>query len=218
MSQQIEVLVVEDEPEMLRIYMDYLEAEGIPSLGLSAPTEGLRYVRERSPRVLVVDHQMPRITGLELLRSASRLREDGPTTILATADPDIDFDEAAHLGVSLVMFKPFRIPKLVSSIKSTLGFPQPVGSRRWVRVQRPIEVRINGVPELILDIGMGGFKVYGSLEEVFVCMEFEISNARFSIGAKKVWESASASGFQFLIQSETFKKNRGEILKWISEI
>ena len=81
------VLVVEDDPAIIRGLADNLQYEGYEVL--QAPDAETGYAllqRARKPDLIVLDLMLPRMSGLELCR---RLRDDGRPH----ADPDADREE-----------------------------------------------------------------------------------------------------------------------------
>jgi YesN/AraC family two-component response regulator len=77
------VLFVDDESIMLDAYRTFSDAFELPSLFASNSSDALAMLREHSIRLLVTDHNMPGLTGVELL---SIVRKKFPKTrrILAT--------------------------------------------------------------------------------------------------------------------------------------
>src|SRR5579862_3589279 len=73
-SSQPRVLLVDDNPEILRLVAALLTPACLVVGTLTNGVEGLRVVRTLNPDVVVLDVSMPDITGFEVAR---RLRDDG---------------------------------------------------------------------------------------------------------------------------------------------
>ena len=79
---KVDVLVVEDEPTLLRIVCDALRAAGFTCAGAADGREGLRLCCDLVPKVVVTDIMMPVMDGFTL---AERIRTlDADVQILGT--------------------------------------------------------------------------------------------------------------------------------------
>jgi CheY-like chemotaxis protein len=117
-----DVLVVEDEPDILRLVKIQLHLSGHRATGAESAQEALDIIaRQGPPDVLILDVAMPRMNGLELLR---RLRaregmEHLPAIFLsARAQPD-DVAAGEALG-ALYLTKPFADSDLVEAVDRVL--------------------------------------------------------------------------------------------------
>lgn len=87
----VTVLAVDDEPEILSALSIYL-GETMPELTLltaESAAQALTILKSRDVDVLVSDHRMPGMSGLDLLRQA-RAMHPAMGRILITAYPDLD--------------------------------------------------------------------------------------------------------------------------------
>jgi response regulator RpfG family c-di-GMP phosphodiesterase len=78
------ILVVDDEQVVLAALRETLRLEGYEVFGVEDPIEGLRLLRASSFSVILIDQQMPGLTGLEFLAQAKELQPNA-TRILITA-------------------------------------------------------------------------------------------------------------------------------------
>ena len=78
------VLVVDDDPSARVLLERWLGAQGFAVLKAADGAEALEAIREEHPALVLLDLQMPGLSGLDVLRA---LREDGldPTVIVVTA-------------------------------------------------------------------------------------------------------------------------------------
>ena len=70
------ILIVEDNPKNLKLVRDLLQAKGYGTLEAASAEEGLALARERAPRLILMDIQLPGMNGIEALRA---LRADPAT-------------------------------------------------------------------------------------------------------------------------------------------
>lgn len=114
------VLYVDDEPENLRIFELGFRREFEVLLAPSGE-EGLRVLAERPVAIVLSDHKMPGMTGVEFL---SRVREVDPKTIrmLVTAYGDVETLTGAINDGSIYRYiaKPWRPDELRISIKRAI--------------------------------------------------------------------------------------------------
>lgn len=69
------ILLVDDEPELLELYSEVLEAMGHDILFAHDGEQALGMARRRHPDLVVTDWMMPRMDGVELCRALSQAEE-----------------------------------------------------------------------------------------------------------------------------------------------
>ncbi|MEO8288775.1 MAG: response regulator [Chloroflexota bacterium] len=114
------VLVVDDNPDIVAIIVQVLLDEGFEPISAANGQEGLYIFRREQPALILVDLQMPIMTGQEMLQhireEAGDEGEDVPV-IIVSAHPHIK-REAARTGATEYLHKPFEIDDLVSKVRS----------------------------------------------------------------------------------------------------
>ena len=115
------ILVVDDELGVREGCRKILCAEGFDVVTAGDGKAGLEQFQERGPfSVLLVDLQMPRMSGLELMREARR-RDEDLVCIIITAHATIDTAvEGTRQGAYSFIPKPFTADELLLSIKNGL--------------------------------------------------------------------------------------------------
>jgi len=117
------VLVVEDEPIILRLLQVNLRLEGYDVVACSSGEDALLRVELAPPDVVVLDVVLPGIDGFEVCR---RLRESPATAnvpvIMVTAQAqDEDRKRGYALGVREYVTKPFEPAELVALVREALA-------------------------------------------------------------------------------------------------
>jgi PAS domain S-box-containing protein len=116
------VLVVDDDPDIVRLVMLSLEQEGFSTLGATTGEQALEIARSRQVDAITLDLLMPGMHGLEVAR---RLKEDPATAkipvVVISAYTLGHEPELMALGVSGVIAKPIDEGKLLSTIRTVLG-------------------------------------------------------------------------------------------------
>jgi CheY-like chemotaxis protein len=91
----ITVLIAEDEPDAREAYQEIVEGMGHRVLVAGDGEAALHLVQQECPAVLITDHMMPRMTGVELMRALRRepAGEQVPVLLLSAVHP-VGRDEA----------------------------------------------------------------------------------------------------------------------------
>lgn len=113
------ILIVEDDPDVVRVARAYLERDGFDVVVESDGEAGLRRALADGPALVVLDWMLPRMSGLEVLRE---LRRERPTpVILLTARTDeLDRVIGLEVGADDYVVKPFSPRELVARVRAVL--------------------------------------------------------------------------------------------------
>ena len=114
------VLIVDDDPELLRFLIEELTQQGLDCEGASCGGDALLLLRQRRFDLVVLDWTLPDFDGIEICR---RLRSSGDTTpvLMLTAHDDVDDRVLAlDLGVDDYLTKPFELRELHARVRARL--------------------------------------------------------------------------------------------------
>ncbi len=113
------ILVVDDEPQILRALKTTLEASNYSVAPARSGDEGLALAAAREPQLVVLDLGLPDIDGTEVIR---RLRTwtDVPIIVLSVRADQSDKIEALDAGADDYVTKPFDTEELLARIRATL--------------------------------------------------------------------------------------------------
>jgi two-component system KDP operon response regulator KdpE len=113
------VLVVEDEPQMLRFLRASLETHGYRIVESSTGSDGLAQAAGRNPDIILLDLGLPDLDGLEVTR---RLREwtKTPIIVLSARGRDEDKIKVLDAGADDYLTKPFSVGELLARIRVAL--------------------------------------------------------------------------------------------------
>lgn len=96
----MKVLIVEDDPILVRIYTVRLKKEGFETEVVMNGEEALESIRKKVPDVMLLDLVMPKMDGFSLLAALKKEGIDLPTTIvLSNLDQSADVHKAKEMGV-----------------------------------------------------------------------------------------------------------------------
>jgi len=113
------ILVVEDEPTMVRFLRAALTSSGYRMVEASHGQEALRQAATRAPDLVVLDLGLPDLDGLEVTR---RLREWSPVPIivLSARGRESDKIKALDAGADDYVTKPFAVGELLARMRVAL--------------------------------------------------------------------------------------------------
>jgi DNA-binding NtrC family response regulator len=115
------VLVVDDDAEMRALLADVLGNEGYAVEGVANGAEALIRLRTEAFGAIVLDKNMPGLSGLDLLPGLRTICPDTPV-IMITAFGDVGtYVDAMEKGAFEYVFKPFRMEELVVVLRRALS-------------------------------------------------------------------------------------------------
>jgi DNA-binding response OmpR family regulator len=120
------ILVVEDDPVNQMILMDFLAANGYQTIAAASGPEGIEQFDRTVPDLCLVDVQLPRKNGFELVREMKSRR---PTPVMLMSAVYTDQDQSTRtvqLGALAdgYLTKPFDLVELLAQVRQLLGEPQ----------------------------------------------------------------------------------------------
>jgi two-component system KDP operon response regulator KdpE len=124
-----QVLVVDDEPLILRFLQYNLRLAGYTVFTATTGTEGLRLTETQSPDLVLLDLGLPDMDGLEVLRQLRR-QADMPVIIITARDDEESMVAGLNLGADDYLTKPFSGRALQARIDAVLRRYRAVTSRQ----------------------------------------------------------------------------------------
>ena len=122
------ILIVDDEPFMLRLIQHHLENAGYEMIKARNGREAVEAATREKPRLVVMDAMMPNMDGLSALRQLKQgVSTRAIPVIMLTANPHkYTREEAESSGAAIFLTKPFSPTQLLEEIrKHTLGIDMP---------------------------------------------------------------------------------------------
>lgn len=113
------ILVVDDEPQILRALKSLLARRGYGVTLAASGEEALQRAAETQPSLVILDLTLPGISGLEVCR---RIREWSkmPILILSVRGEEADKISALDLGADDYLTKPFQTGELLARVRALL--------------------------------------------------------------------------------------------------
>lgn len=113
------ILVVDDEPAILRAVRTLLERNGFQVEAAENGNEALDFYTRRAPDVVLLDLGLPDVNGLEVIRSI-RQRTATPIVVLSVRGSERDKVAALELGADDYLTKPFGVDELLARVRVAL--------------------------------------------------------------------------------------------------
>lgn len=117
------VLVVDDEPNVLRSLAQYLTIEDFTVETASNGLEALEKVESFLPELILLDVMMPGMDGFEVLDKlkADPVHANTPIIMLTAKDQSADVLKGYQSGATSYLVKPFNLDELVETINQVLA-------------------------------------------------------------------------------------------------
>ena len=166
----LSALVIDDEPQMLRLLTITLEANGYGVNTAPTGRDGLSAAAQRRHDIIILDLGLPDLNGVAVLK---QLREwtQTPVVVLTVLDAEADKIEALDSGADDYVTKPFNTGEFLARLRATMrrsdkgALEQPVfrtgdlmvdfGSRRVSRKGQPVKLTVTEYALLRLFIQHG---------------------------------------------------------------
>lgn len=117
--QSTKILVVDDEPDILKILTHRLGKEGFEVITASDGEEALDKFDQEAPQLIVLDLMLPKLDGFEVCRLI-RQKSNVPIIILSARGDELDKLIGFRMGVDDYQTKPFSPAELALRIKAVL--------------------------------------------------------------------------------------------------
>jgi DNA-binding response OmpR family regulator len=116
----IEIIVIEDEPDILELLEYHLEKEGYTVTGFLSTENVEQFLEEENPSLMIIDRNLPGVEGSEFVSKIRELGYDIPVLFLTARDKESDLEEGFHSGGDDYMTKPFSSKELLLRIAALL--------------------------------------------------------------------------------------------------
>ena len=114
------ILVVDDEPTVIRSLTRLLELEGFEAIGVTAGAEAIQRYKRESFDLALLDLNMPTVDGLEVLKTVKEYDPAAKVLIFTAYGTKDNVVEALRLGASEFLEKPLNAQLLIATVKELL--------------------------------------------------------------------------------------------------
>jgi CheY-like chemotaxis protein len=115
------VLVVDDEKAVADFMRELLESWGLDAAAMVNPRGVLQHIEREPPDLVILDHTMPGVTGMNLAREIAAARPGLPVVLYTGNAERLEQDELAAAGVRALLHKPVEPDTLYRLVQSCLS-------------------------------------------------------------------------------------------------
>jgi CheY-like chemotaxis protein len=112
------ILVVDDDPPILLLMRTLLREFGFEAVTAESGGQALAEARARRPSAVLLDRNMPGMTGDDLIRALRKEPGLDHLPILVVSGQAVSSAELASLGADGALLKPFDVPVLIAQLRS----------------------------------------------------------------------------------------------------
>lgn len=113
------ILIIEDEPELVKILRSYLEKAGYSVATASRGDQGLSIYEHQSPDLVLLDLNLPGMDGLDVAREIRR-KGDTPIIMVTARVEETDRLIGLELGADDYVTKPYSPREVVARVRAVL--------------------------------------------------------------------------------------------------
>jgi two-component system alkaline phosphatase synthesis response regulator PhoP len=117
------ILIVDDEPEMVRGLEDNLRFEGYQTVSAHDGRQALELALREAPDLILLDVMMPDMSGWDVCRQLRAKSIDAPVIMLTARGEEVDRVRGLELGADDYVTKPFSPRELLARIRAVLRRP-----------------------------------------------------------------------------------------------
>ncbi|MCX2723108.1 response regulator [Roseibium salinum] len=117
------VLIVEDNELNMKLFHDLLEAHGYNTLQTRTGIEALQLAREHRPDLILMDIQLPEVSGLEVTKWIKEDEDISSIPVIAVTAFAMKGDEERirQGGCEAYISKPISVAKFLETVRAYLG-------------------------------------------------------------------------------------------------
>lgn len=113
------VLVVEDDPSMSKLIVSSLRARGYQADRVETVADGVSYLRDYQPCLILLDINLPDRPGWELLELAvAEGISPPPVVVVSVLRPEPD--QISRYQLRACLQKPFSVPALLQAVRTAI--------------------------------------------------------------------------------------------------
>jgi len=119
-TRDIEIIVIEDEPDILELLEYHLGKEGYSVTGFLSTENVEQFLEEENPALMIVDRNLPGVEGSQFVSYMREIGYDIPVMFLTARDKESDLEEGFHSGGDDYMTKPFSSKEMLLRVEALL--------------------------------------------------------------------------------------------------
>jgi len=126
------VLVIEDEPDMVRGLRDAMEFEGLTVMSAATGQEGIEQARKTAPELIILDLMLPDTNGYQVCEQIRSFNKQVPIIMLTARSQESDKIRGLEVGADDYVTKPFSVGEFLARVKAIFRRMERTGGEELV--------------------------------------------------------------------------------------
>lgn len=133
---KIKVLWVDDEIDLLKPHILFLEKKEYNVTICDSGTEAIDILREENFDIIFLDENMPGLTGIETLAELKAIRDTIPVVMITKSEEEYIMEEAIGSKIADYLIKPVNPNQILLSLKKNLDHSRLVSEKTTLNYQQ----------------------------------------------------------------------------------
>ncbi|MCK5846879.1 MAG: bifunctional response regulator/alkaline phosphatase family protein [Bacteroidales bacterium] len=130
------ILWVDDEIEMLRPHIMFLEQKGYDLDAINNGADGLMLIDKYDYDLVFLDENMPGISGLDVLIEIKKINSELPVIMITKSEEESIMEEAIGSNIADYLIKPVNPNQILLAIKKNINATQIISEKNTMDYQR----------------------------------------------------------------------------------
>ena len=166
----IKVLWVDDEIDLLKPHIIFLEKRNYKVTTAQSGTEALEEIKKENFDIVFLDENMPGLTGLETLSEIKEQKASLPVVMITKSEEESIMDEAIGSKIADYLIKPVNPNQILLSLKKNLDYSRLISEKTTSNYQQEFR-------KIAMDLSMvNTHEEWAVLYKKLVYWELELEN------------------------------------------
>ncbi|MCX5687448.1 MAG: response regulator [Candidatus Omnitrophica bacterium] len=134
------ILIVDDEKDITLVLKEFFVSKGYEVLAAFNGREAMGFLNQPGIGLILLDIQMPDMSGIEILKEAKKIYKDAKVVILTGFSEECK-EEVENIGCDVFLTKPFSVKTLITVIESVLAGKEDTGKNTAALMDNSILAR-----------------------------------------------------------------------------
>ena len=166
----IKVLGVDDEIDLLKPHIMFLEKRNYHVTKAQSGTEAIEEIKNTSFDIVFLDENMPGLTGLETLAEIKEMNASLPVVMITKSEEEYIMEEAIGSKIADYLIKPVNPNQILLSLKKNLDHSRLISEKTTSNYQQEFR-------KIAMDLSMvNSFEQWAEIYQKLVYWELELEN------------------------------------------
>lgn len=165
---EIKVLWVDDEIDLLKPHIIFLEKKNYKVTTAQSGTEALEEIKEQNFDIVFLDENMPGLTGLETLAELKEINASLPVVMITKSEEEYIMEEAIGSKIADYLIKPVNPNQILLSLKKNLDHSRLISEKTTSNYQQEFR-------KIAMDLSMiNSYEEWAEMYQKLVYWELEL--------------------------------------------